>query len=199
MKNIVLFLGLTLLVQLGYSQDTVVFYLGENQYFKSKKSFDSYREEFLDSLPDAVYIQFDVERKDSAKYKRNNVVALGHFKNRLRDGKFEYNAYSYKERRKNVRMTGQYSCVYTMGQKNGVESLCGFSICGYAVKNMMYHRQYSMGKKDGPFMYYVEGSLLKLEMYEKDLLKATFNYDRYSPPFPYEWRSKGKSKGWQYD
>ena len=193
MKSIILFLGLTLLVQFGYAQDTIVFYLAENQFFKPT---DSYVKEFLDSLPDAVYVQYDVKRKDSCRYKKNNIVALGRFKNRLKDGKFEYNTYTYKDKRKNVRISEQYSSFYSLGKKDGVESLCRFSICGYVDKIMIYHKQYKMGKKDGPFMYYEDGSLLKLEIYENDGLKATFKYEKYSPPFPYEWKSK--DKGWQY-
>ncbi|MBX7205713.1 MAG: hypothetical protein K1X81_09860 [Bacteroidia bacterium] len=154
------------------AQDTIIFYLGEKDFFKS---VDSFLPEFHDTLPDGVYIQYDVMRKDRNK-KGKHILVIGQFKNKLKDGKFEINHYGYFKEKKEWRVNQQYICNYKYGVKDGLE--CNYYIWygGLSRKVMIFQGEYLVGKRNGLFLYYEYGSLMKAEVYNNNTLVTTYNY-----------------------
>lgn len=138
----------------------------QNQSYETMPFYD-----LKEKLADGEYIYLSIEKKDSAKRNLKDYTAIkGQYKNRLRQGRFEYyQRYKVKKKWENKLMK-----VYTY--KDGI--LDGYYMSG----NSAYKTEegyYQQGKRHGFFItydFYGGGSIQKIELYLSDKLQYYIDY-----------------------
>lgn len=185
MKNILLFCLFQFIGFYFLGQTTYEFYLDDSiqKYFVASKYGIAYDINTLkDSLPDGLYVFYDVRRK---KMKKRNIMIKGEYKNGVKEGRFEKNDFDHYDRKsKKYTISYQHSCNYLNGKKNGVD------IEFYLEKGAVYERinsiysiyngidlvtycEYTNGMKNGLYMNFSgSGHPLQILIFENDKIKT---------------------------
>lgn len=171
--NFILFLS-------GYvcGQNTHTIFLDDSIYLKKRNSENGFYYNLKDSLPDGLWLLYDVNKKDSSS-KFKSVLLKGNYKNFLKEGIFEINYYSYSGKKKIKKLTYQHICTYFNDKKNGVAE--EFHIFSDTRLLLISHCEYYNGKKNGVFVNFESnGKISDVSIYANDSLKEWYCYGIFS-------------------
>ncbi len=135
---------------------------------KSDVTFEKfYYFNLKDSLPDGIWIVYDVDRRDSL-VKHKKIISSVLYENHKKEGLLEMYSYSpYKKKEKVL----YYVCNYKNGLKHGAEEQY-LIIEDTIFKYLRYHGEYFKGKKDGCFIRIEkDGYLEEQSQYKEDVMK----------------------------
>jgi antitoxin component YwqK of YwqJK toxin-antitoxin module len=137
-----------------------------NQHYYGSPIYD-----FKEKLPDGQYIYVSINRQDSTKVNFENFILIkGHFKDSLRNGKFEYYGYCGTGRKINKNRNLSEIFNYHNGLLNGYYMAAN-------CENILFEGNYKLGNRDGFFYTYdAYGILMKIEVFRNDTLQYFSTY-----------------------
>jgi hypothetical protein len=151
-----------------------------NSYFKLNERFTNiYDIDYLkDSLPDGIYIFYDVKRKN---IKKGNIMIKGEYKNGVKEGLFEKNFFVGSGKKSIIK--SQHLCTFKNGLKHGIDQEYNFGKGSkyQHTKNEFHlanniqlntYAEFQFGKLNGLFMYFNNGHPIRIYIYENDILKT---------------------------
>lgn len=180
-----------------------VFFLGLFQfigfYFLGQTTFEFYKDDSIqrffkplpydgrffndlnnlkDTLPDGIYIFYDVYRKDA---KKRNIWIKGEYINGVKEGIFETNKFGFSRKTRHV-LQSQHTCTYKNGLKHGIEKEA--NILKEAIYDktdprfyyaahiqLILYSEYQNGKLHGLHMEFDNGNPVRVYKYENDEIK----------------------------
>lgn len=154
--------------------DSIDNYFKPNERYKSIYDIDNLK----DSLPDGIYIFYDVKRKN---IKKGNIMIKGEYKNGVKVGLFEKIFFVGSGKKSQIK--SQHLCTFKNGLKHGIDQEYNFGKgAKYEYTKNEFHRsndiqlntyaEYQFGKLNGLFMYFTNGHPIRIYIYENDILKT---------------------------
>lgn len=162
---------MVLLTTLVYCQEIKYLFMDDTSYYKVLKE-DGYRSyccDLNDSLPDGIYILFDVKRHESSNPNKR-VIAKCQYLNNRKNGMYELSP-----------ILSPYLHIitsYSNGIKNGSEDIFFVNKCDSDRIDMVYHGEYLNGMREGEFIYYDRstGQIDVLMLFNNDSLVRLSRY-----------------------
>lgn len=135
-----------------------------NPISEQSESFYYGAKSLKDSLPDGIYIFFDVNKKDSLS-KKKNILFRGEYFQNVKNGLFQSNTYTYDKKKKAFVLVYRYQVSFSMGLKDGVEEEYKLH---YTNNNHhfspLFYCEYTDGKKNGYEIEYYLGYPSKISL-----------------------------------
>ena len=173
-KKIFIILYVIFLSGFVFGQNKHIIFLDDTIYFKKRNCENGFYYNLKDSLPDGLWLLYDVNKKDSSS-KDKEILIKGKYKKNLKEGTFEINFYTYTDKKKIKQLNYQHICTYFSGKKNGVEE--EFHIFP-GFQSLISHEEYYNGKKNGMFLSFANnGRISDIYYYNNDSLKEWNEYD----------------------
>lgn len=173
-KFVIILFSLLFLFKYSYNQQVFKIYNDDSisQYFKELGKNNGYYRSYnniKDSLPDGIYLFYDVKRKDSLS-KTKNIIIKAQYENNCKVGLFEFNGYSY-DKNGGSELRNKEQCSYKNGKKDGIEECYNYYPSKPSVSIINFYGEYLEGKKNGLFMYFKLGYPTDIIIYENDSIK----------------------------
>ena len=170
MKRFSGFLALFLLSIFIHCQEVENIFLDDTVYYsvKSGDGYYSYCYELNDSLPDGMYILYDVNRDEESNPNKRIIAKCQYTKNK-KQGVYERSPIIFPS----LRIISSYS----NGIKNGSEDIYYLNKSDSNRLDLVFHGEYYNGMRDGVFIYYNKFEKIdQLMIYNNDSLVKLIRY-----------------------
>lgn len=147
-----------------------------SRYFNSKseksESYYNGAKSLKDSLPDGIYLFYDVNKKDSLS-KKKNILVQGEYLQNVKNGLFQSNSYTYNKKKKAFVLIYRYQVSFSMGVKDGVEEEYKLHYTNDTHHFLpLFYCIYADGKKNGYEIEYYLGYPSKISLFSSGNLKS---------------------------